>query len=223
LNGVPGHITGIDLTSRLGMPELWFRKSDRQLEGDDQYNFWLQEMLGAAPGIVENVWRGTNLALDGEIWRGVETAAPKAIRDLMKGFRYFDEGVTTIKGDPLLDDLPAGDAFLQAMGFSPAQVSERYEINTRQMNMQTRLRAERSDLLRDATEAIEAGEQIPEKVMAAINEFNATSDNPITGKSIRQSLRARLSRRKATENGLLLDKKLAPSIREKFGAVTIYQ
>jgi hypothetical protein len=217
LNGVPGHITGIDLTSRLGMPELWFRKSDRQLEGDDEYNYFLQEMVGAAPGIVENVWRGTNLALDGEIWRGVETAAPKAIRDLMKGYRYFDEGVTTIKGDPLLDDLPAGDAFLQAMGFNPAQVSRQYEINTRRLNMQARLRDERGDLLRDATKAIEAGEQIPEDVMAAINEFNATSDNPITGKSIQQSLRARLSRRQATENGVLLDKKLAPAIREKFG------
>jgi N12 class adenine-specific DNA methylase len=217
LNGVPGHITGIDLTNRLGMPELWFRKSDRQLEGDDEYNYFLQEGVGAVPGIVENVWRGTNLALDGEIWRGVETAAPKFIRDLMKGYRYFDEGVTTIKGDPLLDDLPAGDAFLQAMGFNPAQVSRQYEINTRRLNMQARLRDERGDLLRDATKAIEAGEQIPEDVMAAINEFNATSDNPITGKSIRQSLKARLSRRQRTENGVVLDKKLAPAIREKFG------
>lgn len=39
LNGVPGHTLGIDLTSRIGMPELWFRKSDRTLEGDDVYNY----------------------------------------------------------------------------------------------------------------------------------------------------------------------------------------
>ena len=38
LKGVPGHLTGTDMTARLGMPELWFRSPDRQLEGKEAYN-----------------------------------------------------------------------------------------------------------------------------------------------------------------------------------------
>jgi len=223
LNGVPGHITGIDLTSRLGMPELWFRKSDRQLEGDDEYNYFLQEMVGAAPGIVENVWRGTNLALDGEIWRGVETASPKFVRDLMKGYRYFDEGVTTIKGDPLLDDLPAGDSFLQALGFTPAQVSERYEINTRLKNAEKRITDERRSILSDATSAIRDGAQIPLKTMDAINAFNAANpDYPITGDTIKRSLRARMRASEEMEGGIRINPRIDQRLRDG-AAPAIYQ
>jgi N12 class adenine-specific DNA methylase len=223
LNGVPGHITGIDLTNRLGMPELWFRKSDRQLEGDDEYNYFLQEMVGAAPGIVENVWRGTNLAMDGEIVRGVETAAPKFARDLMKGYRYFDEGVTTIKGDPLLDDLPAGDSFLQALGFTPAQVSERYEINTRLKNAEKRITDERRSILSDATSAIRDGAQIPLKTMDAINAFNAANpDYPITGDTIKRSLRARMRASEDMEGGIRINPRIDQRLRDG-AAPAIYQ
>jgi hypothetical protein len=223
LNGVPGHITGIDLTSRLGMPELWFRKSDRQLEGDDQYNYWLQQMVGAAPGIVENVWRGTNLALDGEIWRGVETASPKFVRDLMKGFRYFDEGVTTIKGDPLLDDLPAGDAFLQALGFTPAQVAERYEANTRLKNAEKRITDQRRSILADVTGALRDGEQMTAGMMDAINAFNAANpDYPITADTIKRSLRARMRASEDMEGGIRINPRIDQRLRDG-AAPAIYQ
>jgi N12 class adenine-specific DNA methylase len=223
LNGVPGHITGIDLTNRLGMPELWFRKSDRQLEGDDEYNYWLQEAVGAVPGIVENVWRGTNLILDGEIWRGAETAAPKFIRDLMKGGRYFDEGVTTIKGDPLLDDLPAGDAFLQALGFTPAQVAERYEANTRLKNAESRITDRRRSILSDATTALREGSQIPRSTMDAINAFNAANpDYPITGDTIKRSLRARMRASEDMEGGIRINPRIDQRLRDG-AAPAIYQ
>ncbi|MFN4169895.1 MAG: PLxRFG domain-containing protein, partial [Pannonibacter phragmitetus] len=38
LNGVPGHLTGVDLTSRVGMPYLFIRPQDREREGRDWFN-----------------------------------------------------------------------------------------------------------------------------------------------------------------------------------------
>jgi N12 class adenine-specific DNA methylase len=216
LKGVPGHVLGLDLTNRLGMPELWFRSSDRTLEGEDQYNYWLQQMVGAVPGIFENQWRGIQQIGEGETWRGVETMAPKFVRDLMKAARYGDEGVTTFNGEPLLDEVSPAALIAQALGFTPAKVAEQYETNTRLKNRERRITRERQSILADVTGAMRAGEMVDADLMAEVAEFNrANPDYPITPDTIMRSLRARIRASDQMEGGIRLNPRLDERLREE--------
>ncbi|MEZ5674540.1 MAG: PLxRFG domain-containing protein [Thalassovita sp.] len=105
LNGVPGHL----LESTCGRASdllICGSAADRRLEGEDEYNYWVQQLLGAVPGMAQNIHRGVQQIGEGHVWRGTETIMPKAIRDLMRSGRYFWDGAQTYNGD----DIVAGDA-----------------------------------------------------------------------------------------------------------------
>jgi hypothetical protein len=215
LKGIPGHLTGTDMTSRIGMPELWFRSPDRQLEGKEAYNYLIEQMLGPVFGIGASVFRGASMVGDGEVWKGTELMVPKAIRDQLRFVRYLNEGVTTYKGDPLLDDVSAHDAIVQAIGFSPARVSERYEQNRRLMNENRRIEDEKRSILADVTRYLREGNEISPRALRKVEEFNAKYPTfPITGETIQRSLRARQRMSEQMDGGLRLNPKLDRILRE---------
>ncbi len=223
LNGVPGHLTGVSLTNRLGMPELWFRSSDRILEGEDVYNHYLTEMVGAVPAIAENVLRGSQQMMDGNVWRGVETMAPKFVRDAMRSIRYAREGVTTSKGEPLFDETSIGDSVKQALGFTPARVAERYESNSQMKNREKRILDARSDILSAASRDLRAGEGLSTDLRERIATFNANNpEYPITGDTIRRSMQSRTRAANQTEGGIRLNGRLDLTIRGAL-APNVYQ
>ncbi|MDB6454269.1 PLxRFG domain-containing protein [Falsirhodobacter sp. 20TX0035] len=215
LQGVPGHLTGTDLTNRIGMPELWFRSSDRMLEGQDAYNFYLSELLGAVPAMAESAFRGAAQAMDGNYWRGVETMMPKFIRDQMRATRYWDEGVTTMGGDLLLDGGSVRDALKQSLGFTPARAAARYEANSRLKNAEKRIEDERKDILRDVTRRLRAQKPMTEAMQRRIAEFNGTyPDRAITGPTITKSLRGRIRASEDMEGGIRINRNLDRVLRE---------
>ena len=214
LKGVPGHLTGTDLTSRIGMPELWFRSPNRQMEGKEAYNYWIEQLLGAFPAIGASIFRGASMVGDGEVWRGMELMVPKAVRDQMRFMRYLNEGVTTYKGDPLMDNVSAHDALKQAIGFSPARVSERYEQNRRMMNMQMGVQDERRRILSDVTRYLREGKAISPRAWRKVREFNEKYPTyAITGATIDRSLNSRLRASQQMEGGLRLNPRLEGPIR----------
>lgn len=215
LNGVPGHLLGIDLRSRIGMPDLWFRGSDRDLEGDDEFFYWTQQVLGAGFGMVYNTYRGVQNILDGEGWRGIERIVPKFVRDYMKTGRYFWEGAETYKGDPIVEQFTVGELLAQAMGFTPAELSRRYEINNRKMNYQKRVLEKRRDILREAGNAVMKSKPIPKDVLEGIKRFNRTHrDYPITPKTLRMSVDSRLRSSDRNDFGVQINPRLQREIDE---------
>lgn len=214
LKGVPGHLSGINLSSRMGMPELWFRRPDRQQEGDDLYQYWAEQMLGAVPGMAQNAFRGINMALEGEVWRGVETASPKFVRDWMRSARYAQEGVTTYRGNPIVESVSPQEALTQALGFSPARISEQYQTNRWMWNTQGRITDRRGTILRRVGDDIRAGNPISDRSSRAIREFNSEFPQyAITTDTIRQSIRARARGERETVGGVRLNRRLDGTIR----------
>ena len=54
---------------------------------------------------------------------------PAPIANGMKSFRYGTEGATTLRGDPITEDIGLGHAFGQALGFAPAGYTRQLERN----------------------------------------------------------------------------------------------
>lgn len=216
LQGVPGTLMGIDVTNRWGMPELWFRAPGRDMEGQDQYNYWVQEMIGAVPGIAEGFFRGAQSIKDGEIWKGIESMVPKFGRDFMRALRYFDEGATTYNGNPIIDDFSAGELTAQFIGFTPARLSRQYELNARDKNSEQRIMKERSRALRQVRKELREGEPISDASRRRIAEFN--QDYPfyaITTETLIRSIKAGHRSTMNTKNGVYINPRLAPYISAK--------
>ncbi|MFI2769604.1 PLxRFG domain-containing protein [Sulfitobacter sp. M22386] len=214
LNGAPGQITGANLTERLGMPNLWFRGPGRELEGRDVYAHYVKELLGPVYGIGEGVVRGGFAVAEGDVVRGAESMIPKFIRDIVKTGRYAADGVETWNGDPIVEDVNPWELLLQANGFTPARVAERYEINNRLKNRERRIMDERKDIHKAASDAIASGGPIPEKVMDMVRDFNKRfPEYPITGQTIKQSFRGRQRAKQRNEYGISLNPKLNARLR----------
>ncbi|TNE66850.1 MAG: PLxRFG domain-containing protein [Rhodobacteraceae bacterium] len=216
LNGAPGHALGIDLTSRIGMPNLWFRPSQRDLEGEDLWAHMMEELAGPIFGIPAGILTGMSQMSDGQYLRGAEKMVPTFGRNVIKTTRYATEGVTTYNGDDLVDGLNPWQFLMQATGFTPAEVAERYEINTRLKNQESRISNRRSGIMRDIGDAVRAGEEIPQDALERLRKFNL--DYPewaITSSSLRQSMQSRARASQRNEFGVSLNPKINDRIRSE--------
>lgn len=215
LNGVPGDMLGIDLSNRIGMPDLWFRSPDRELEGQQEFDYWALQVLGAGVGQLRNIWTGVSMIADGNVYRGVETLMPKFAKDLMRAQRYMSEGARTLKGDPIMEDMPPSAAIKQALGFTPAGLSERYDLNRNMKNKEQRILDERSRILADYDGALRSGGET-EGIIERIERFNAAYPSyPITPKTVRQSIRSRERARARNIGGININPRLAAQLEEE--------
>ena len=216
LNGVPGHLGGLSLSERIGMPNLWFRGSDKNLEGRDAYYSFLDDLLGPSFGLISVPFEAMSAMKEGHIERGIEEAMPSVVRKLMQSGRYLWEGVTTWNGDDLIPEITMQQALVQALGFTPAEVAERYQANRRMMNKQERLMTQRGGIQKEAAKAIIAGERLSQRTLDRINAWNREyPEYPITPQSIRQSVGARLRASQRNEYGIALNPRLNDRIRRE--------
>lgn len=217
MDGVPGYAMGIDLSQRIGFGDLWFRSDDRDREGQEAYNYWVQQVLGASVAIPANWVRGVGQISDGYTWRGIETLVPKAIRDPMKAYRYYSEGATTKLGDPIVDNVNGWDIFKQAIGFTPAAISEQYKLNNVNMNKQKAILEQRTKLLSDYYKADAAGDEAKlDKIGKQMDEFSDKyPEMQIDNKTIRRSIRNRERYRDSNTGGMSYNDNLRDRLLEE--------
>ncbi|QRE00660.1 hypothetical protein [Pseudomonas phage Itty13] len=219
LNGVPGHALGISISERVGMPDLWFRSPDRQLEGEDEFNYWQTQLLGAVPGIAQNMWRGWNQMLDGHVFRGVETMSPKFIKDMMRAGRFATEGAQTLRGDALVDRFKPNEIAAQLLGFTPAVLAEQYERNSALKNAEKRIMDERRRLMdRYATAYKLKDREEMQAIREDVKAFNKEHrEVAITAETITRSIRSRQRYSQRTEGGVALNPRLDRRLRDNLG------
>jgi hypothetical protein len=217
VNGVPGHILGIDLTSRIGMADFFLRMPESSKEGKDWWLEFVAGSLGASVGAVGNMVVGAHYMSEGDTARGLELMVPKAVKDVMKAWRYANEGLLTRKEDVILprDDIDAWDLVAQATGFTPAKIAMAHRLRGAKYDAQNRIKQERSALINRFATAVrnsdaEARKRAVKQIVAW-NKRDYAKVLPITRDTLERSLktRARLSARR--EDGFL-------PINERVGA-----
>lgn len=223
LNGVPGHYLGIDLSSRIGMPDLWFRSPTRELQGKAEFQYWLSQSLGATVSLGEQLYTGFKVMTDdGDIARGIEMMAPKAVRDLMKAYRYSQDGLATIGKDQILpaDQIDATDIVAQAMGFTPAKIAETWDGNSALKNAETRVKQKRQRLINKWAMATMAGDkEAASEVLDGIKAFNAVKVHagfPIKAETLKRSIKTRMNNAAKRVDGVLIgNKALGSALRDR--------
>ena len=223
LYGAPGHITGIALSESVGMPDLWFRSPDSQMESEEALQYWQSQLLGAVPSIGAQIARGVKYIGQGEEYRGIETMMPKMLKDPMKSYRFATEGAKNMKGDTVAD-VTWSDVVKQATGFTPARISEQYKINNLNYNKQQQVLKARKELMDGYYKAVKADDSAAvDEVLSRIEKHNEKNpDQPITPKGLIQSIKTRERGADSAVGGMRYNTKLRERILEE-QAPSIYK
>ena len=211
--------TGLAVSQRVSLSDLWFREPDRDLEGKDAYYAMLEGLVGPLGGIAKNLFVGTKMIGDGNVQRGIETMMPKFAKDAMKATRYAHDGSNTLRGDPIVADVTTPETFIQGLGFTPTRLFEQQRTNSALKNYEQAILDRRASLLNALAMATHAGDSDDRTAaLAKIHAFNIQyPEIALASESIRQSLRARARYSATAESGIFLNKKIAPRLREQVG------
>jgi hypothetical protein len=152
---------GADIASRVNDDQLLLRRPDPGLEGEKEWQAWVEAVLGFTLGFGANVHAGIEMMQEGDVWRGLEKATPiKQARDMMIATRWAHEGVLDKKGNDLLEDSSDGgikphEIAMKAVGIQPARIANAYERNNAIKYEEKFLTRARGKLMDDYIEARE--------------------------------------------------------------------
>ncbi len=219
LRGPANKLTGANIAGRVGLDSLWIRDADRELEGRGLFNHLLEQAAGPMGGVLKNVLVGSQQVSEGHTMRGVETMLPKGMKDVIKAGRYATQGVNTLRGDPVLEDVNLWQVLLQGAGFSPAKIAERYERNRALKNYEEHITGRRQNLMNAYAMAIRNGDAADRAaVMEKILSFNKTNPEvAISSSSIRTSMKSRARYSANAEGGIVLNPKLSARLNARVG------
>lgn len=211
---------GANVSSRLSASDMWIRDSDQQLQGQEAWDNILEAIAGPLGGIGKNFFVGNQQINQGHMERGLETMLPTAVKNVMKSARYASEGVNTLQGAPIVDDISGPEAMIQAMGFQPTRVAEQQKQNSALYNAKDFVTQRRQSLLNgyamaythgDADDVTQAREAI-----AAFNQKWPTV--PISMMNLNESLRSRARAINESQNGVRLSGKLGAAVRAQMSS-----
>ncbi len=171
--GLIDSFTDIKVADRVAMTNLIFRPEPNQ-EGDDLANGVMNIFGGPVFGTAERLQRSYNYFNAGNMQRGFENLLPAGFGNLVKTTRYSSEGVRTLKGDMVVDDLSGLSLAAQAIGFGSAEVQRTQEAISFVKRVERNRAATRKRLLDKAWISYRAGDfEAYAEALAEIREYNS--------------------------------------------------
>jgi len=212
MKGPLGYALNTDLTRRTGLGDVFspmpFLRTGAE-SGVEGLGNVLVAAGGAPMGMLANVYEA-ELALErGDYVGMLEKAMPKAIKDILKAWRYSEEGIETRSGTrgTSKDAFDAWDVTLRGLGFSPMKESEYYEARTATAKVTKGIEDMRSRILKDyATAVRDKDARARDEAREAVKTFNKKHPKfRITSGSLKRAVQGRRTTERETirpETGL---------------------
>lgn len=208
---------GIDLSSRVGLDSLILPRMQEGLEGQRAGENALAAFSGPVFGIGVNAMAGISDIQNGNTLIGTEKLLPKAVRDLVKTYRYATEGIVDKTGIEIMpqENVSLNDIGQQVLGFRSAKIAQAQEGKSAIYKMDKEIGSKRQRLMNRYAKAYMAGDVVAaDEAWQDIKRFNAGigKDYPklkITKPKLMQSIKQRRRRIDDAEDGIYL-----PSSRE---------
>jgi hypothetical protein len=187
----------------MSLADTIFREPMQDLEGRDAATHYLKSLLGPAGSIVGDIWEGGSLISEGNYARGVETASPKVIKDVMKSMRFMSEGASSIDGAQL-KEMSFMEIFEQLAGFGSAELEQKYAERGYYKEAEKSILSKRQKILHAAAKARREGDTSKQEEVSAWNERHPLK--PITNQNISASINAtKLGEKKRGVRGYTTD------------------
>jgi hypothetical protein len=200
----------VDLASRTKLDDMWFQDPRKNLDATDALQERLISLLGPTVGLAINATDAYNLWNTGHADRAIEKISPAFIRNPLVAARYANEGVNTLRGDSLVEDVGSFSLLMQSIGLRPADVAEIQFKNIVRKGQEQEVLKERQNLLNLYAIAFMANDSDTlEKAYERIEKFNTKHPSVgIPAKTLTTSIKERMTKSAQTEHGLYIDKRL---------------
>jgi hypothetical protein len=220
--GPVNYLTNLSIADRVGWTDLLWREQKGSKADASAMAQIAETVLGAPYAILDSLFRAKDLIAEGQYERGIEAMLPIALRNVLKGGRYAIEGANTLRGDAV-GDVNGYNASMQVLGFAPADLMTKYEENAYMTGKAKTIKETEKNALKKYYVAKNEGDSegmddAREKLFALGAKY---PELKISEKTISQSMKARDRVSREMYQGVQLDKKLAPYLRqaaaEKYG------
>ena len=218
--GIPSALTGANIASRTGfrdMPLLGFfpgvgAGASRSEDSEGAIVDALKAATGPVGSMFLNVAKGVDQINDGKVYRGLETMAPSQIKNLMKSYRFGEEGARTLRGDPIVGKVSDYDSAIQAFGFAPLEIATKQEKANAIMKIQTEAKRSRQNAYALVNMALDAGDEAGYKnALKLIDKHNVEYPGmEITTDNLLASVKAFQKRSSEMLGGIYIEKNLRP-------------
>jgi hypothetical protein len=176
-DGLVPTLTDAGIGSRASLDGIWFRPG----QGDSTPSVILNTIAANLPGasFVTNFGRGYDLINQGEVEKGLEAMLPAGARNLLRATRFSEEGITTNRGDPILepDEFTDANFLAQVLGLPVQRIAGRMDAGRKVKARSVQLGKDRQALLRRfnklGRDPQVTDEQL-DKLGADMRQFNAT-------------------------------------------------
>ena len=176
-DGLVPTLTDAGIGSRASLDDIWFRPG----QGDSTASTILNTIAANLPGasFVTNFGRGYDLINQGEVEKGLEAMLPAGLRNPMRATRLSEEGITTNRGDSILepDEFTDANFLAQVLGLPVQRVAGRMDAGRKVKARTVELGKDRQTLLRRfnklGRDPQVTDEQL-DKLSEDIRQFNAT-------------------------------------------------
>jgi len=213
--GPVNYFTNLSIADRVGWTDLLWREQKGSKADASVLSQFIESLLGAPYSIVDSAIRGVNLIAEGQMERGIEAILPVSMRNILKGGRYAIEGANTLRGDAV-GDVNGYNAAMQVLGFAPADLLKQYEENAYMTEKGKAIKAIEKNALKKYYAAMREGDT--DGMMDAREKlFELGAKYPelgISEKTINQSVKARDRISNEMYQGVSLDRKLAPYLKQ---------
>lgn len=126
--GVVNQLLMADVAARTGFSNLLWRDDEKRVEEVGPVLFAMEQIFGPSYAAGMGIYRGYKDWSEGHVDRAVESFLPSFLRNIMKSYRYSSEGALTRDKKPIYEDINEYEIFMQVLGFSPTELSQRTEI-----------------------------------------------------------------------------------------------
>ena len=213
--GPVNYFTNLSIADRVGWTDLLWREQKGDNAGASAVAQFIETLGGAPVSVLNSILRGKDLIAEGEYYRGIEAMLPIALRNVLKSGRYFTEGANTLRGDTV-GDVSGYNAAMQVLGFAPADLMKNYEENAYMTEKAKAIRSIEKNALKKYYAAMREGDA--DGMMDAREKlFELGAKYPelgISERTITQSVKARERISNEMYQGVQLDRKLAPYLKQ---------
>ena len=217
--GPINYMTNLEISNRTGIAQdLIFRDDPRSIATNGYVLSAMKNAFGPAGSYLVNTEGAIKMFNEGHTERAIEALMPSFARNGMKGARYMTEGALTLKGDPVDEDVSAYNSLMQVIGFSPADLSSKYETTSAAKAYEKNVLDKKQSILNAYEMAQRGGDSdLMQDTRDRIAEFNTAHPGiRITGTTLQKSISARKAAERNTINGVTFNKKLLPEVKDKF-------
>lgn len=194
LHGAPA-LGGVNFSNAIGVNIPWFSPEDESLA---------ERVVGVWGGLAQKVRFSSMAAARGDGYRAVEFMAPEALANILRAYRLYADGTTTLSGRPVFGDdgkqvrYTAKEALVRSFGFMPLEPSKQTQARWDAQRARDYWSERKGDVLARVRIATDR-----KAALAEIQAFNRALRAapggvlvpPITLASLRQAMRAKADKR----------------------------